>query len=135
MTTRDMRKLLQTLPCLKHQTQHRAFIKLVKVAVQNILRRVANVAHEAGIIIPEQLERKGEKQKAEQKNCDPERHQEKAEMQRVEKRKEITAGTMERQFEKGSLNCNKPRARRKSHTNMAYAPRLHQSSQARMMKR
>lgn len=76
-----------------------------------------NIAHEAGIIILEHLDIKGEKANS-RANCDPERHQEKAEVQRVEKRKEITAGkksgTMERQSEEGSLNCNKPRARQKS---------------------
>lgn len=45
----------------------------------------------------------------------------KAEMQRVEKRKGNycrgkISGTMERQSEEGSLNCNKPRAKGKSHT-------------------
>lgn len=50
----------------------------------------------------------------------PSAHQEEAEVQRVEKRKEITAGkknrTMERESEEGSMNCNKPRARQKSLT-------------------
>lgn len=56
-----------------------------------------NPAHEAGINILEQLEIK-EKNKETTHNCDPERHQEEAEVQRVEKRKEITAGKQAEQW-------------------------------------
>lgn len=66
-----------------------------------------NITHETGVIILEQLDTREKKQKT-KADCDPERHQEKAEVQRVEKRKEITVGkknrTMERESEEGSLN-------------------------------
>lgn len=99
-----MRKLLQSLITNAVQSVHKTY----KGCRAKIMKMSCNIAHEAEI------------KKKSIANCDPEHHQEKAEVQRVEKERKLLSGkktrTMERESGEGSLNCNKPRAKQKART-------------------